>query len=279
MRPPVVLVTSLGLMGASLAAALARAGWTVRLHHRRPEVARAAEQRGWGHAVDDLAHGARGCDLAVIGAPVEAIPGLVRQVCAADPHLTATDVGSVKGSICADLADLSAAGRFVGAHPMCGSHRQGLEHADPDLYRDATVALTPHHLAPPARVTAVEGLWHAAGARCLRLDPARHDAAVAEASHLPHVLACAAAAGLGESGLPLAASGFRDTTRIAAGSPDLWAGILAENAPAVRAALARCRESLARLDQALAAGDREGLKAWLDLGRRGRERFDRRGSA
>jgi prephenate dehydrogenase len=271
-----VLVTSLGLMGASLAAALARAGWTVRLHHRRPEVAREAERRGWGQAVDDLAHGARGCDLAVVAAPVEAIPGLIRQVCAADPHLTATDVGSVKGSICADLADLSAAGRFVGSHPMCGSHSQGLAHADPDLYRNAVVAITPHPLAPATRIIQVEELWRAAGARCLRLDPVRHDAAVAEASHLPHILACAAAAGLGEAGLPLAASGFCDTTRVAAGSPDLWTGILAENAAAVRAALHRCRESLDHLDQTLASGDRAALRAWLEQGRQGRERFERR---
>ena len=101
-----------------------------------------------------------------------------------------SDVGSVKGAVCRELADLSS---FVGSHPMCGSHRQGLEHADPQLYRGATCIVTPSPANPPAAVTVVERLWSTLGCRVVRLSPEAHDRAVAVASHLPHVLANAAA--------------------------------------------------------------------------------------
>jgi prephenate dehydrogenase len=266
-----ILVSSLGLMGGSLAAALSAQGWRVWLHHRRPEVARAAAAKGWGTAVAEPAE-ARDAELAVVCTPVSAIPAAVRAI-AAETRAVITDVGSSKAWLCRELADLAP--RFVGSHPMAGSHRAGFEHADPELYRDRVCIVTPAAASPPAAVALVEELWQAAGSRVVRLDPDAHDRAVAEASHVPHVLACAAAAQLGERAAPLAAGGFRDVSRIAASSPAMWADILLTNAAAISEGLARTTARLESLRSALARGDRATVEAWLADGRQGRERYDR----
>ncbi len=268
------VVTGLGLMGGSLAAALARAGWTVLLHHRRPEVAERAQAAGYGRVVADPAAAMAGADLAVVCTPVGVIADTVRALAAASGSAVITDVGSTKGRLSAELAPLIATGRYVGSHPMAGSHRQGFDHADPDLYRDRVCVVTPTATTSASALAAVESLWHAVGCRTLRMGPDEHDRAVAEASHLPHVLAATAAAGLTALGAPLAASGFRDTTRVAAGSPELWRDILRDNRDAVLAGITRARERLDALTAALSGDDAEAVRAWLELGCDGRRRYD-----
>lgn len=269
-----VLVCGLGLMGGSLAAALHHAGWSVLLHHRRPEVSAEAARRGWGRQVEYLEDGAGEAALAIICTPVSTIAGIARRLAAAGPQLIITDVGSVKAPLCRELDDLAAAGRFVGSHPMCGSHLQGLANARPDLYQGALTAITTHPQAPEHRIRAVEQLWQAIGCRCLRLEPERHDEAVAEASHLPHVLAAATAAMLSPQALPLAASGFRDTSRVAAAGAALWRDILCDNRAAVIRALDRTTAHLNTLVQSLTNDDTAAVEEWLQAGQDGRARFE-----
>ncbi|HEX3132756.1 MAG TPA: prephenate dehydrogenase/arogenate dehydrogenase family protein, partial [Planctomycetota bacterium] len=176
--------------------------------------------------------------------------------------------------ICRDLADLTRSGRFVGSHPMAGSHRQGMDHARADLYHDCITALTPLPETPAASIELVERLWRSVGARLCRYTPDDHDRAVVEASHLPHVMASVTAAQLSASAAQLAAGGFRDTTRVAAGSPDLWADILLHNRQAVQVGLARCRAELLALEHALAAGSMADVRQWLEQGKIGRSRFE-----
>ena len=274
MTSPTVLISGLGLMGGSLAAALVGSPWTVRLHHRRREVVTRAAELGFGTPVTDLPAAVADCDVVVVCTPVSIIAEHIRALVPFGPHAVFTDVGSVKGVICHELADLARSGRFVGSHPMCGSHQQGLEHADATLYRGATSILTPLPETPPAAVALVEQLWQAVGCRTLRLSPDAHDLAVAQASHLPHVLAAAAAAGLSPPAAPIAAAGFRDTTRVAAGNAGLWSDILLHNRRAVldevRAAITRLRD----LEDALAKRDANAVWGWLERGRAGRQRFD-----
>lgn len=274
MSSPTVLISSLGLMGGSLAAALTRIGWPVLLHHRRPEVALRGQELGYGKAVEDLAGSLAHADLVVVCTPVGVIAETVRSMAALHARPVFTDVGSVKGSICRDLADLARSGRFVGSHPMAGSHRQGIDHARADLYHDCMTALTPLPETPAEPVALVERLWRSVGARVCRYTPDDHDRAVVEASHLPHVMASVTAAQLSASAAQLAAGGFRDTTRVAAGSPDLWADILLHNRQAVQAGLAHCRAELLALEKALAAGSTADVRQWLDQGKLGRSRFE-----
>ncbi len=270
MTTPSVLISGLGLMGGSLAAVLSSAGWRVFLHHHRSVVARDAQARGWGQAVDSF-QAAADADLAVVCTPVSVIAPTVRAIAAATNALI-TDVGSTKGGMCAELADLGP--RFIGSHPMCGSHRQGLGNADPELYRGRVVLITPTFSSPTADVERIADLWRAAGSRVLQLSPADHDRVVAEASHLPHVLASLTASLLTPDAVPVCAGGFRDATRIAAAAPDLWVDILLANRDAMRPLLASARKRLDALDAALAAGDGPAVRAWLAEGRAGRQRFD-----
>jgi prephenate dehydrogenase len=270
MRHGTLLVSGLGLMGGSLAAAATAAGWRVLLHHRRPEPIAEAVARGWGEACPDLACAPR-CDLAVACTPVEHLAAAVRALVAAGAPVV-TDVGSVKGVLCAALADL--AGRFIGSHPMCGSHLQGLAHADAGLYRGAVAIVTPDPGAPPAAIAAVEGLWRTLGCRLVRMAPADHDRAVALASHLPHVLANAAARRLDDAAAPLCAGGFRDVTRVAGAGTALWSGILGANRREVAAAVRAAASDLDGLAAALEADDRAALEAWLAGGRAGRARYE-----
>jgi prephenate dehydrogenase len=264
---PSVLITSLGLMGGSLAAAASAAGWTVFVHHRRPEVAAEAERLGWGRA----AAGFVPTDLAVVCTPVEHIAATVRSIAAASPAVI-TDVGSVKGALCRDLADL--AGRFVGSHPMCGSHKQGLGNADPQLYRGRTVIVTPMPGNPDPAVALVERLWRDLGCRLVRLSAAEHDRAVAQASHLPHVLANLAARRLTPAAAPVCAGGFRDTTRVAGAGPELWTGILRANRDEVLSAARLAHADLGAFLAALESGDEAALAAWLAGGKAGRALYE-----
>ena len=126
----------------------------------------------------------------------------------------------------AGLASRRSGPRFVGSHPLAGDHRGGAEHARPDLFNGRTVVITPMATTRPAAVVEISGFWQSLGARVTTMSPAEHDKALAATSHLPHLVAAALAAATPEDLLPLAASGWRDTTRVAGGDPKLWQAIL-----------------------------------------------------
>ena len=158
-----VLVSSLGLMGGSLAAALNKAGWQVLLHHRRPEVAAEAERLGYGTAVSDLAEATAAADFIVICTPVNVISETVRQFAELPGNAIITDIGSTKAVICEELDELALQGRFIGSHPMAGSHLQGLANARIDLFQGAHCAITPHEGCPDQRIDELSKMWQAVG--------------------------------------------------------------------------------------------------------------------
>jgi prephenate dehydrogenase len=262
-------------MGSSLAAALIHAGWRVYLHHRRPEVSAAAQKLGYGIQIEDPRRVANEIQMAVVCTPVGVIGEWVRRFATELPQAVITDVGSVKGPVCRELADLAAAGRFVGSHPMAGSHRQGLANADPQLYRERLVVVTPVPGTPERSLTMIEDLWRMVGSRVMRMDPEAHDRAVAQVSHLPHILAGVAASGLSDAAAPVASTGFRDTTRVAGGNPELWADILRHNRVAVLAEMKSAAERAQRIIDALERDDETAIRAWLAAARNGRRRFER----
>jgi prephenate dehydrogenase len=271
-----ILISSLGLMGGSLAAALSAAGWTVLLHHRRPEVAKDAEQQGFGTAIENIENVIADVDCVVVCTPLNVSSSLIREYATFDSAAVITDVGSTKALICQELEDLAASGRFVGSHPMAGSHLQGLANAKSDLFQNAHCAITPHPDCPNDSIAMITRLWQAAGCSVHRYKAIDHDQAVAEVSHLPHVLSSAAAMALSDRGLPLAATGYRDTTRVAAGSAELWRDILLQNKDAAAFQLRCSIKDLQRLLDALKCDDQAAVQAWLQQGCDSRARFDQR---
>jgi prephenate dehydrogenase len=155
-----------------------------------------------------------------------------------------TDVGSVKGSVVKELETLvaKAGAYFVGSHPMAGAEKTGVVAARADLFECAVCVVTPTNRTNKTAVRKVEQLWRSVGARLLTLSPETHDALVSRSSHLPHVVAATLATFVLDPKFPapqsaLCANGFRDTTRIASGSPDMWRDIALANRVEVRRAL------------------------------------------
>lgn len=181
-----------------------------------------------------------------------------------------TDVASTKAGVMrAARKHLGSAARFVGGHPMAGSERSGVGAARAELFDGAYWILTPAGETDPDAFTRLHALVTALGARVVAVEPKDHDEAVAIVSHVPHVAAAAlcdvAGAHAGESGelLRLAAGGFKDTTRIAAGSPDLWTGICLDNSEALADGLRELRLTLGEFEAMVRAGDAEAIRGWL----------------
>jgi prephenate dehydrogenase len=272
-------IVGVGLLGGSVAKAARADSLARRIVGVGRDAARlqpALDDGTLDAATTDLAAGVRKADFILLAAPVLAIEGLLAQVSRVAPEgSVVTDVGSTKRNIVRAAERLAAApagcgGRppsFVGSHPMAGSEQSGYRVARPDLFRGATVVVTPTERTALGALKQVTEFWEALGARVCSLDPETHDRAVAAISHLPHLIACALVEGarrVEPSALELAARGFRDTTRIAAGDPDMWTEIFLANRDALSAGVAAFRDALAELQRTIDAGDAGALRAALD---------------
>ncbi len=211
-----------------------------------------------------------GLDLVVLATPASLVEKWLEQLGALGYSGVVTDVASTKSSIIAAAnRHLCSKAAFVGGHPMTGSELSGVEASDPDLFRGAYYVLTPTDSTDVEAYREVHALVSEFGCRVVSVDAVSHDQAVAIVSHVPHVTASAlvelAAAHAGESGdlLRLAAGGFKDTTRIAAGSPDLWTGICLENADAVLKGVEELSDVLHGFTKILRDRDAGELRSWL----------------
>lgn len=284
MRWRKVAILGVGLLGGSLGKALRRRGLAVEVagYVRREQTRREALDAG---AVDvaglELSPVVAGADLVVLCTPVAQMSHLIGEL---TPLLSSgalvTDVGSVKAAVVAAAEEpiARAGAAFVGSHPMAGSERTGVLASREDLFCGAVTVVTPTPASDPAQVTRVEELWRSVGSRVLTLTAERHDELVARSSHLPHLVAVSLASyvlgpGHGpEQGL-LCASGFRDTTRVASGSPEMWRDIALANREAILAALDGFGNSLATLRSAVERGDAAALESILATTRERRERW------
>lgn len=219
----------------------------------------------------DVGEGVADADFCLLATPVATLTELLPAVWrAAAGDVTITDVGSTKAGI-VRAADALARERplaFVGSHPMAGSEQSGYGASRVDLFRGATVVVTPTERTPAGAVKRVSEFWDALGGRVTTLDPAEHDRAVAAISHVPHLVADAlvdAVVRLDPAFLDLAARGFKDTTRIAAADPKVWREIFQENRLALGQALAAFRHALDDLQQLIDGGDAARIEA--ELGR------------
>lgn len=277
-------IAGLGLMGGSLGLSCLERGLATQVSGFDSDpatVARALEIGAINHAASSLAEAVRGAGVVFIATPVGSIASVFA---AAAPSLSAgcivTDLGSTKGGVVEQITPVTPAGiHFIGGHPVAGSEKEGIEAASAHLFDGCLWVLTPTDSTAPEAYGRLMKFLSGLGVRILALDPRRHDEALALTSHLPQLLSSTLmgfadqVANEGD-GLPLlSAGGFRDMTRIAASSPDLWIDIVQENRAALLALVRKFQESLGSAADALAKGDWESLRRTLDQARAARGAF------
>jgi prephenate dehydrogenase len=267
-----VALVGVGLIGGSIGMALRErrlARRIVGVGRRQASLDVARQVGAIDNGVTSLATGVADAQLIVVATPVDTIAEKVIQAAAACPAASLiTDAGSTKETIVsavdAGLASRRSGPRFVGSHPLAGDHRTGPEHARADLFDGRTVVVTPTLHTRPAAVTEATGFWQSLGAEVMTMSPAAHDEGLAMTSHLPHLVAAALAAATPAHLLPLAASGWRDTTRVAGSDPKLWQPIFAANRERVLESLDRLCQVLAGIRENLEQADYESLTQVLE---------------
>jgi prephenate dehydrogenase len=279
-----ITIVGVGLLGGSLGLAarqrkLARevAGFV-----RRPASLKDCELAGAvDYATTDLLAAVSGADLVVLCTPLAQMEPLVRQLLPALKRgAIVTDVGSVKADLVRTVGALvqKAGAYFVGSHPMAGGEKMGVLAARADLYAGAVCVLTPGKKSNPRAVRALEKFWQALGAHTLRLDAAEHDALVSRSSHLPHVVAAALVnlvldPAAPRRQTPLCASGFRDATRIASGSPEMWRDIALSNRKNVVRSLTAFVAELQRFQALLQRNDAAQIEEFFAAAKRRRDHW------
>ncbi len=290
-----LVVFGVGLIGGSLARALrergtAQAGRVIGVG-RSPASVERARELGVVDAIaaldDDtqLREALAGADLVLLAVPVaQTGPLLARIAPFLDPAAVVTDAGSTKSDVVASaraaLGERIA--QFVPAHPIAGRESSGVEAALPELYVGRNVVICGLPENDDASVARVDAMWRATGAVVRRMDAAQHDRVFASVSHLPHVLSFALVEQiLGEADAELkfsfAAGGFRDFTRIAASSPEMWRDVCVANRTALLDELDAYTRVLARLREAIDAGDGAALEAVFARSRNARTAWQERG--
>jgi prephenate dehydrogenase len=271
-----VAVVGVGLIGGSIGLAarnrgLARNVVGVGRTERRLRI---AKQRGAvTRFTTDLESGVADAQLIVVCTPVAHIVEHVRRVSLACPaEALITDAGSTKGEICRALqSSLDGRGRFVGSHPMAGSEKSGPEFAQEDLFEGSVTVVTPTDVTAEDDVERIEAFWTGLGSRVVRMTADEHDAAVSNVSHLPHLVASALAAMTPPDQLQLAAGGWRDTTRVAAGDVELWRQILADNRVHVLQSLGSFEKVLSEFRDAIQRNDAAAITRLLASGKQNRD--------
>lgn len=235
-----IAIIGVGLIGGSLGLAIKRRGLAERVIGigRREESLKKALASG---AVDEITLNMKDvvekADFVIVSTPVKTIPSIVREISTILPEgAIITDVGSTKAWLVIEIGKTLPQGiSFIGGHPLTGSEKNGVEAAREDLFVDSVCVLTPDEKTLPEALKSVSYFWESVGARVIVMSPDRHDFFVAATSHLPHLVAAAMVSLIEaleekkEGFLPLIATGFKDTTRIALSSSKMWKDICLTN--------------------------------------------------
>lgn len=229
-----------GLLGGSIALKLRQIGGChVAMWARREQAVAEAVAAGCADlATSDLGAAVKDADLVVLCVPVGAMGDLARRVALSIRQgAIVTDVGSVKARVMEELGNVfRSAGKFVGSHPMAGSEQTGLKAARADLFDRTTCIVTRNGHTDPSAFGEVSDFWQRLGCRVVEMTASEHDDCVALVSHLPHLLAAAlinTVQAANPHGFDIVGPGFRDSSRVASGPPEMWTEILMENSGAV----------------------------------------------
>ncbi|HPO86817.1 MAG TPA: prephenate dehydrogenase [Candidatus Hydrogenedentes bacterium] len=276
----VATIVGVGLLGGSLGLALKERGIarTVRGVGRRQNSLDVALARG---AIDesflDLKKAVKDADLIVLCTPANSVVAELDEI---HPHcrpdLVVTDVASTKSAICQHARKTWPSPlRFIGSHPMAGSEKYGAEHATGNLYNGSVVIVEKKESfhASDAHRTVCD-LWKAVGSKVFELPPEQHDEILARTSHVPHIVAACLALLIDPDChvRPMIGSGFRDTTRVAAGRAELWRDICLTNPEAIARGLIAFQEKMTRILQLVEERDARGLETFFEQAQENRKR-------
>jgi prephenate dehydrogenase len=271
-------IVGVGLIGGSIGLAALRAGYRVNLYDSAISEALAGPKFRGASIAGSLSELALNSRLIMLATPINA----VAQVAASlrkyvSPFQVVSDVASAKQSVASVLGELLRNRcDYVPSHPMAGSEKSGVMAARDDLFDGAVTIICPELATDAASVRLVREFWEALGARTVSVRVPEHDEMVALMSHLPHLLASLLVKHVSDTNstaLELCGSGFRDATRIASGSPQLWTDILLSNADAVGRQLRLFKQALSGAEKVLAEKDAKNLQALLDEAKENRDRI------
>ena len=273
-----ICIVGMGLIGGSIGLAVKHRGLarSVIGYDESPHAARTAERLG---AVDryfeDIKEAVDGADLVLLCTPVDVFEALaVLMAPALRPGAIVSDVGSTKGEVARKMAGaLPEDVHYVGGHPMAGSEKGGINAADVYLFENAVYVITPLEKTDAAAVEKVSHLARGLGSRVILLTPEEHDLVVAAVSHVPHIVASALVITLMDVAVSqpaapsLASGGFRDTTRVAAGDPELWRQICFSNRGQIKKVMAILQRNIRRFQGYLESGSEESFRDSMDKAR------------
>lgn len=277
-----VAILGLGLMGGSLGLALVRAGYAVSGWDQSPEVIKEAYRSGAINRLpNDFKDAISEASVIFIATPVDLIAATIKSCLSfARPGTIFSDLGSIKKSILEKVFEfLPSSYHFVGGHPMTGSEQHGISAADPFLFQNAAYLIIEDLRTASEAMALVIELIESTGAQIIKLPADEHDRIVGMVSHLPHLVAVTLAktAGVAENDYPgtlnLAAGGFRDTTRIAMGAPEVWQGIILGNIDQVLNAINAFQVELNHLKELLISGSKLQFEAFLKQARETRRQI------
>lgn len=251
-----VAIVGVGLIGGSLGKALKKHGLAKEIYgvsRRKEALAIAVKNGAIDHGTHDLKKAVANADLVVLATPVNVVAQMFETI---SPHLkrgcVVTDVGSTKVSIVASAQEkLLNSIMFVGSHPLAGSEKRGVEYAVEDLFKDTNCIMTPVSETHRHAVDKIKKMWQKIGAQVKIMTPEEHDHILSYISHLPHMVAYALMATVPDEYLQYAAQGLKDTTWIAASSPEVWHDICFANSKNIMRALDECVSSLGTIRKAI----------------------------
>jgi prephenate dehydrogenase len=279
-----ITIIGVGLLGGSVSLAAKKRGLVreVAGFVRRASSLKDCEKAGAvDFATTDLIAAVSNADLIILCTPLAQMLPLVQQFLPALKRgAIVTDVGSVKVGVVNELASLvqQSGAHFIGGHPMAGAEKTGVAAARENLFENAVCVLTPTKKTNAAALKKLEQFWKSLGARILKMDAAQHDFLVSRSSHLPHVVAATLTnlvlnpANLKTQAV-LCATGFRDTTRIASGSPEMWRDITLANRKHLSQSVDALVAELKKFQSALNVGDTKAVEKYFTTAKQRRDNW------
>ncbi len=279
-----ITIIGVGLLGGSIGLAVKRrklACQTAGFVRRTASLKDCEKAGAVDFATTDLLAAVWDADLVILCTPLAQMRSRVRELLPALKRgAIITDVGSVKASVVRELESLiqKSGAHFVGGHPMAGAEKTGVSAARADLFANTVCIVTPTKKTNRAALKKVEQFWRTVGSRVLELKPEIHDALVSRSSHLPHVIAATLASHVLRPAQPrhqaaLCANGFRDTTRIASGSPEMWRDIALANRKNLAKSLDAFIADLQKFQRLVKKGDTTAITQFFETAKKRRDNW------